>query len=721
MQLIHVGQNITKDSVVGDRLMNRYAIFNGLEIPRRIDCTFSVQLLGVAAAQIPTTLTPGAGGDLTPETWYAYVAVFASQIHTRPVPNTDGSGNFTRGNPSPELAVQLAAGQNRVTAVIPTTTQAGITHVLLYRSLSAPTQATAENGPFYYVGQAAIAGGATVTIVDDLADESVGEEVETDNYPPNAYRYACAAMGTAFVGGNYPLGSGRLVTMTPGSSLVTLEGPGADTFYDGIVGWRFRVQDDDAAGVDGSGLFFANYVDGHTIQLIDDTGAVFNYNGTHTTGQLFSLYLPGYVLRWCKYGEPEAWPLTNAVDLEGDITGIAQIPNQPLLLVCTDTPSIYVFDLTLLGTDSFKTNKRVISTEYTASSHYSLCAVDGALRGLDAHKSCVWATDGTVVKNISGQFIPRIFQYLTDDLSLIRLWHCAYDSRRRLFGAFVTFRYAQRMVDYCVGQNTLTGGWFFNFEKDLLCTGNYLHPTTGEAMVLGGTEGPGSGRGGIWGRIWCPTIYADWVPDNTLRLGEIVEVLDNTSFRVDVSGGVNLYTVGDGLVGRWVLITDANGEYAQLGYITSNTGNTITVDGVIGGLSATHFDPAPIVGGKFYCGLIEMRWGPKRFDFGDPDMLKKVWEIYCCTHDNDPANPPFVRIYRGFEEGYTRQLALAPHKNLDRTNTNTYSNKVDSKLEPVPRWALAWYDRSYAPTNLHSLTIVLNMVGKKPSDNWKDK
>ena len=43
-------------------------------------------------------------------------------------------------------------------------------------------------------------------------------------------------------------------------------------------------------------------------------------------------------------------------------------------------------------------------------------------------------------------------------------------------------------------------------------------------------------------------------------------------------------------------------------------------------------------------------------------------------------------------------------------------NKVDNKLESVPRWGVSFYDRSYGPTVLHSLTIVFNPLqdmGKK--------
>ena len=46
------------------------------------------------------------------------------------------------------------------------------------------------------------------------------------------------------------------------------------------------------------------------------------------------------------------------------------------------------------------------------------------------------------------------------------------------------------MVDFCIGQNTITGGWFFNYEKDLLCTGNYLDFVTTFPPIACPTNGP---------------------------------------------------------------------------------------------------------------------------------------------------------------------------------------------------------------------------------------
>jgi len=712
--VIRTGQNITKDCVVGDRAMDRYAVFNGLERVRRIDKNENATIMGVDAATNPTAALDAGAGGITGGGWYAWRAVYASRTYTRPVPVLDDSGNYTRGNMSPGSVTLNIPGANRqVDVTVPGINQAGITHVLLYRSLASATEADAQDGPFFYVAQAVNIVG-NVVINDTIADGVVGIVAETDNFPPNAYRYAVAANGYIFALGNFPIGANLTCTVTPGSSVVTLDSGVA--FYDGIRGWRFKCTNDGSGGIDDAGLYFVNYVDGQTLQLIDAEGNPVNYDGDLSgSGQLFTTYLPGFVLRWCKFSEPEAWPAENLINFEGDGTGLIQLPNQPVLLVCTDQPTMYTLDLNLVGTTSFKTNKSTVSTEYTATSHYSLCVVDGRVRAIDARKSCIIETDGTNAVNISGSFVPKIFEYLSKDLNAIRLWHCAYDQRQKLFGAFVTFDGAQRLIDFCVGQYTLTGGWFFNLEKDLLCTGYYVHPETEEFMVLGGTEGPGEDHGGVWGRIWCPTVYDEWIPSGSLRSGTITSVANSLSFGVDTTDG-DLATIGDGLIGRWVMVCDAKGEYAQVGYIISNTVSGIVVNRVINGLDNTQFSPAPEVGWKFYLGLIECRWGPKKFDFNDPDVLKKVIEIWCCVHNHNEADPPFVRLYRGFETGYAEQLTLTERIYMDNTVNQSLTNKTSGKLEPVPRWGMAWYDRSYGATSLHSLTIVF-----RPLEELKGK
>jgi hypothetical protein len=697
-------QGVTKDCVAGDRLMNRYVVFNGLNKPRRINSNLQMELLGIPQATVPTLGGVIAGG-LTTGKWYAWVAVYASTLYNRPTPATDGSSDMIRGNPSTSVSVLLAGTGREIVVTNPN--QDGITTALIYRSLGASTQAEAEAGPFYYSGKADYSGAATVTVSDTTADNLLGLAVEQDNYEPPAYRYAIAASSYIFIGGNFSIGSGVTCSVTPGSPLVS---GGADIFYDGIDSWTFKLLGDSTGGIGNSGMYYCEYVDAHTLRLLDASGVPMNYSGSASgAGQQFMCYIPGNVLRWSKRGEPESYPALNLIQFEGDITGIAQVPNQPILLVFTDSPSCYALDLTLIGTDTFKTRRRAISTTNSVTSHYSLVAVDSLVRGIDARRQCILESDGTRLVDISGQFVPRIWEHLSNDENLIKLWHCAYDQTQSLFSAFVTFRGSHRIIDFAIGQNTLTGGWFFNFEKDLLCSySGYIDDATGESMTLGGTEGIGQGYGGVWGRIWTPGLYSEWIPTESVLSG-VLTAGTSTTLTIDLSGGP---LVGD-LSGRWVLVSDANGEYAQVAYIRSNTADTITIQSVVGGALQLEFSPVPAAGYKFYLGLIEMRWGPKRFDWGDSDVPKKVWEVLACCVDHNEDDPPFVRIYRGFEYGYTSQLKMGETRYLDRTQAQTLVNKVDHKLEAVPRWGMAILDRSYGPTEFHSLTVVFNRVQAK--------
>jgi hypothetical protein len=706
---IGTGQGVAKDCVVGDRNMNRYAVFNGLMWPRRIDANGNFHILGVQQASDPSSVVESATpGGLVAGRWYAYVAVYASSRYTRPVAVADGSTNYTRGNPSNPIALgaAMAVGDRSIDVTVPTINQPGITHVLIYRSYGANTRDLALQGPFYYAGQG-INAGTSVTINDGVTDDLLGLAVERDNYRPKAYRYAINANGYIFAGGNLKMGTGNTCTVASGSEVVTADG---DIFYDGMHDWFFKLNDDDSGGVNLGGLYYARYLNANTIRLVGTDGEPFPYDGPNAgANRDFIVYLPGHVLQWSKFGEPEAWPAFNSITFEGEIMGIAQVPNQPLVMVFTDTPAIYVLDLNLIGTESFKTNKHLVSTEYTVSSHYSLVPVDGRIRGICMQKKCIIESDGTGVRDITSRVIPRIFDYLSQDANDHRNWHCAYDQTQHFFEAFVTFQSALRLVDFGIGQYTITGSWFFNLEKDLLSTGNYLDPSTGEQMVLGGTEGMGRGSGGIWGRIFAPNIWDDWILGG-LHWGTISNVVNATTFDVDISSD-SLYTDGAGLVGRWVMVADSNDEYAQIGYIQSHTASRITVYGVIGGLSTEEFSPPPQVGWKFYLGLIEMRFGPKQFEFGDPEQLKKVIELWCSVENHNDDNLPFFRLYRGYEPGYDKQMSSVERTNWDNTGNNSLLvSKSESKMESVPRWGTAWYDRSYDEVKLHSLTIVFTRL-----------
>lgn len=719
MEQIYVGQNVGKDSVVGDIQMNRYSVFNGLERPRRIGPELSATLLGWdTPPNITSIVTDATAGNLDNNKWYGYAIAYASAKYTRPVATEDASSNYTRSNTSNVLSQDSGAFTSLKLTLVGSDDPA-TTHILIYRTLAKATEAEADLGLLFYVGQVANASGA-VTYIDSLDENLMGMEAEQNNYPPHSYRYAVDVRGFIFAGGSVVLGEGATCTVTNGSPTVTIAG--GVTMWDGIRGWQLTIDGQTTGGLDGSGLWFATYVNATTLQLVDSTGTPTNFvAGTgHPAGSglTFVLRDSGNVLRWSKQFEPEAWPLDNIITFCGDITGMIQIPNQPLLLVCTSEPSMYILDVNLIGTNNFKTQKFSVSTTFTASSHYSLVNVEGKVRGIDAALGCIFEVDGTNVRDLTKDVIPKVFKYLTQDANLICNWHCAYDQRQKIFGAFVTFAGANRLIDFCIGQNLVTGNWFFNYEKDLLCTGQYRDPVSGEYIVLGGTEGLGY-TGAVWGRVWAPQTYDDWFPGG-LRSGGIVSATAPLTITVD-NTLEDLHTAHGGLAGRWLLMVDPEGSSAQLGYILSNTADTIVLESVIGSQSFDAMYPVPVSGWHFYIGLIECRWGPKLTDLGDPEIRKKIQEVWCCVSDYDSGYLPFFRIGRGFNSADMEQIALREYYNLDLTANQTLGNQVSSKREPLPRFSLSWMDRSYGPVLLHSISLIFLPATRPQGTDTKEK
>jgi hypothetical protein len=165
-------------------------------------------------------------------------------------------------------------------------------------------------------------------------------------------------------------------------------------------------------------------------------------------------------------------------------------------------------------------------------------------------------------------------------------------------------------------------------------------------------------------------------------------------------------------------VTDSNGEQAQLGYIASNTANTITINSALGGMATTQFSPVPAYGWKFYIGLIEMRWGPKRFDFGDPDRRKVVNEVHVVAENYTRSDLPIIRLYRGLDTGYTVQQSLIEGTYRDKTTEDNCLYQRYNAIEESSRWGISWIDRSYDGTELKSMTLVFRTIGD--NDSKKD-
>lgn len=715
-------QGVVKENFCGNIRMNRYGIFNGLERPRRIDASHRLTLLGYdpptsACSCIPVFDT----GRMTAGSWYSYRYIALNWRFRRPVPVADETDAFTRGNPGPVSSAIMLGPQDQACSVMmnglpwpaPDWYPHDVTHLGLYRSFASPSSTQAEIGPWFLtmVCSNQTGAGSPVTVVDVKHDTELGEEVEIDNFPPNAYRCAIEIDDEIYMGGRREVGEGLTCRVTFGSPLVILETAGR-RFYDGIRGWKFcLLEDDNVGGVDGIGNYYVSYVRpavGITstthLRLEDEFGNQIPYGGRLSGGgRKFVAWIDGNLLRWCKKGEPESCRPQDSALTQGDITGLAQIPNQPMLVVVTDKPTVHIYDTTIIGSPRFKI-PLLISNEFMAWQP-SLCPVEGRLRGIDPAKGCIWECDGAAVRDITRGVLQDIWKYLSTDITNQVNWHAVYDANQKIYGAFVTLANSGRLVDFAILQNVRTGRWFFAWPKDMLCTCPYFDPHTGQRMVLGGTQGLGT-SGGTWGRIWTPDHYNDWIYPNSLLSGTIVAGAAN-NITVDVTGGVFLQTVGDGLKGRWVMVTDANGENEQVASISSNTAANMTIDRVYGGGNPALFFPIPAAGWKFYVGLIECRWGPKSFTFADPSILKRVLDIYLRMDDADAANPPFIRLYKGLAHEYERQIGLSRVPYIDGTPTEGWRNLKDN-IEPCLEWGFALVERSYKGIEIKDISLVFN-------------
>jgi hypothetical protein len=709
-----------KENYAGNSRMNRYGVFNGVERPRRIDELHTLDDKGnlLLLGYDPPSSCPQVSdivdlGQMASGAWYSYKYIGLSSFYQRPVPVSDDTKAMTRSNPSPvSSAIYLDMHPpDRATSVqmdyIP---RKDITHLGLYRTTAKDSSNAALAGTWQLVMVTSNASRAQpITVIDMLPDALLGMEIETDNFPPPAYRNATEAEGRIWAGGGRAIGSGLTCTVTKGSWGVTLDTAGKK-FYDGIRGWTFSVLGDTSDGLDGLGHYYAWYISDTILQLRDADNNPYPYEGESGSGKQFVCFLDGRVLRWSKYQEPEAWPLTNASLMRTEVTGIKQIPNQPMLAVVTDMPEIRIFDLTSVGTPQFYTSMQ-ISDEFTAY-QFTLTPVEGRLRGLDTWRGCIWECDGTSVRDITRGILNDVWKYLSLDTEKQENWHGVYDAHQKIFAEFVTLSTSQRTVDFSILQNVRTGNWWFNWEKDLLCSCPVFDPKTGRWMAFGGTEGLGS-SGGTWGRIWTPDHYNDWVYPNSLISGDITAATP-TVVTVDNSGGTDLQTAGDGLKGRWVLVTDANGENEQLGLITNNTVDTITVDTVYGGNDDNQFNPLPDSTWKFYLGLIECKWGPKRFVMEDPSEMKQLVEFYARIKSADPNNPPFIRTFRGIETTHRRQVSLSRSAYVGQTKTEQWRNDPSKgMLEGCLQFGLTFFDRSYEPIEVEDITLVFNPARRK--------
>lgn len=358
---------------------------------------------------------------------------------------------------------------------------------------------------------------------------------------------------------------------------------------------------------------------------------------------------PSTTLYRSKYRNPLAWGETSYVGIiripdqfylkvgGGIGTGIAQVPNIPLLVVSTKAPAAtYTLDLRTAGTDQFPASKRLISNLYSVSSHFSQFAASTAsgnmvLWGHDADNFAILACDGNAIVPVSMP-VSQTMRGLTRDRDLRRLVHGAYDPGTQMNCMWLARAGGSDTMDLAVMQHAPTGNWHINFEGDVLSSAILESIFCSLRHLYVGAEQ------GMFGTGLDEEKTRNWIAEDVALSGLITE-----SNNVP---GINRNLVGvASVVGNWMLVVNQNTGLEQLARIISVTSTHITVDKIyIRGVGWNNdWQQLPVVGNKFYIGLNEtivLRY----FDFGEFMEDRKLEELWL-TQQN-AQTPPVFQYFR---------------------------------------------------------------------------
>ncbi len=416
-------------------------------------------------------------------------------------------------------------------------------------------------------------------------------------------------------------------TTVNGSSTITT----AETIYDGINFWNFKVDGDTSGGIDGKGTYLVNYATANTMEIVDITGVSANYTGTGGTASASTFTDPNRKIS--KPLNPHSFPLDDINnDYPSAILAAGKVPNtNRVLLMGSNFVIAEDYDrLPITGGLNF------ISNEYGCASHFSIVSAQGRLWWLDfsGTKRKILTSDGSTVTPIATQKIQTILDRITLDENG-DVWRVGF-----IHGVYYPDQETIRWSIY-IDNNTVP-----NFQLELdIGAGNvigdpqyyplrYLDVFT-YGLIRGRVYAGQFGWSGGIARLGIDNVqqrFRDWVGSS----GTVSGSLDTTGQTASVFTvtGASFVTSGDGLKGIQVLIwreTDANSDLiADRTYyqcrISANTGTTLTVNyveamdvaGLVSSVSTQLSEVPSGSGWQFRVGVVQAIVGPKWFSDKDP-------------------------------------------------------------------------------------------------------
>lgn len=619
---------------------------------------------------VAPTIGYSTGGSVTPNKRVAYRYVYAATNRYPMVENAVSMDGMLspRSQPSPWVVADTTGG-NRIVLTIPHAPagRLDIDEIWVFRteyfedSAAGTTLAetAAEAGQIFYIGKIATISGfpGNVTYNDDREITST-DQLELDNFAAPTFWLVWYDDPYWYGFGNLPF-EADVTWATDGS--FTLDTPN-EKWFTGRNGQDLRFIGVNVGGYDGLGTFKFKWVSATTGQTVDEEGNDLAFNIATPAGSgIATLQGPATTLYRSKRRNPFAWGTTVTVGEQrvsaqnvfrvggGHGTAIFSLPNLPYLILSTEGPAaMYSLDLRTAGTDAFEGSKFTLSRQYSVSSHWSQFVAtrgDGStvMWGLDAKNFAILECDGNSVRVVSNK-VSKTLRTISTNISKQLMSHGAYDSFHQINCIWFPTANASTPCNFLIFQHVPTGSWFFCDEHDIICSAAFNDPKVNTNKIFVGTEA------GLLGQAFVDGRYNNWLPVTGGYRGTCWAPTAASIQRL-VGEAFNIQNAG--MIGNWVLVTDANNANEQWARISAVTSSGLSFDKIysyIGG-SAVEFNPVPASGSKYYVGLIESTF-IKYLDLGQPDSDKKIDEIFATLQNVDilpgAAGRPscFLRFYR---------------------------------------------------------------------------
>lgn len=723
--IIASAQHRSKDSFAASPTVGLAVRANGEEKVKVIDAFGNVYPAGIDAPTVAPAGTPSAAGNLPAAKYAAYVYAYASSRFSFVENSLAINGQlWPRSNGSPVTVIQMTGGGDRqVTGTVTKTVAAGINKIWLFRSTffatSQEAQTAGEAGQVYFNQELANNGIAgTQAFTDNTLVDGI-DQLPSDNFVAPEFQFVVFYDPYWWGFGNLPFSAP--VTWdnsnTGATGKITLTS-GVDDWFDGRDGQNVTLTGIVTGGYDGNGTFkFKRLTSTTATVTLDGVAAV----ALPATGAgTIIIQGPATTLYRSKPRNPFAWGFTQTIGnvnvpqlyafkIGGGLgTALAVVPNNATLKLDCEYPArCFTLNLRSAGTEAFEGTLRIISDVYSVSvnsSQFAAITADGqtVLWGWDCKNFAILQSNGITQVPISIA-IPAIMRGLSTDRTRQLLAHGVYDPRTELNCMWVPTLLGLSLVNYLIYQHAPTGFWGFVNENDLLASASIQDTATGQVKTFVGTQS------GFLGQAFVGQAWSNWLPATGQYTGT---VLSATGTTITTAGSDPVFnTTNDGIVGNWVLLTDATGQQEQLARVSAVTAHTLTFDWIralVGG-GTTAFNPVPIAGWKFFIGLIECRL-LKYFDFSAPQTDKQLMELWLTQQNVDGATAgTLMRFYRERENTY-QQFATLQNEYATNEPSDVWFQQTDIPADLVKMFGLEVINRGYQQWRFINMTLKPHIV-----------